>query len=119
MSLKEAVVAHYGRGDLLARIEAGLIMLDVDYTPANKALADIQTSTPLELGLGWAISWKKPAFVGRAALLAEKQRGPASALVGLAIDHAEFMRQHHALGLTVPFPFTAWRAVIPLHASGG
>lgn len=102
----------------VARIEAGLIMLDVDYTPANKALADIQTSTPLELGLGWAISWKKPAFVGRAALLEEKQRGSASALVGLAVDHAEFMRQHHALGLTVPFPFTAWRAVIPLHASG-
>ena len=43
----------------VARIEAGLIMLDIDYTPANKAMGDLQTSTPLELGLQWAVSWKK------------------------------------------------------------
>jgi aminomethyltransferase len=102
----------------VARIEAGLIMLDVDYTPANKAMTDAQTSTPLELGLEWAVSWNKGNFVGRKALLAERERGPASTLVGLEIDHAEFERQHHALGLTVPYPFTAWRSVIPLFAAG-
>lgn len=48
----------------VARIEAGLIMLDVDSRPRTRALADIQTSTPLELGLGCAISWKKPGLVG-------------------------------------------------------
>lgn len=102
----------------VARIEAGLIMLDVDYTPANRAMTEAQTSTPLELGLGWAVGWKKPHFVGRRALLAEKQRGPALSLVGLEIDHHEFARQHHALGLTAPYPFTAWRAVVPVHAEG-
>ncbi len=102
----------------VARIEAGLIMLDVDYTPANKAMIDAQTSTPLELGLEWAVSWNKGNFIGRKPLLAEKERGPATALVGLEIDHAEFERQHHALGLTVPYPFMAWRAVIPLFADG-
>ena len=99
----------------VARVEAGLIMLDVDYTPANKAMIEEQTSTPLELGLEWAVSWSKGSFVGRKALLAEKQRGPATVLVGLEIDHAEFERQHHALGLPVPYPFLAWRAVIPLY----
>ncbi|MGH7488153.1 MAG: glycine cleavage T C-terminal barrel domain-containing protein, partial [bacterium] len=102
----------------VARIEAGLIMLDIDYTPANKAMTDAQTSTPLELGLNWAISWKKGNFVGRKALAAEKERGSASVLMGLEIDHKEYERQHHALGLTVPYPFLAWRAVVPLYAEG-
>jgi aminomethyltransferase len=102
----------------VARVEAGLIMLDVDYTPANKAMIEAQTSTPLELGLEWAVHWGKGSFVGRKALLAEKQRGSTTTLVGLEIDHAEFERQHHAMGLPVPYPFLAWRAVIPLHAGG-
>ena len=102
----------------VARIEAGLIMLDVDYTPANKAMTEAQTSTPLELGLGWAVNFKKGNFVGRAALLAEKERGSTIKLVGLEIDHSAFMHQHHELGLTVPYPFLAWRAVIPLCAEG-
>jgi aminomethyltransferase len=102
----------------VARIEAGLIMLDIDYTPANKAMTDGQTSTPLELGLNWAISWKKGNFVGRKALLAEKEHGSSLTLMGLEIDHKEYERQHHELGLTVPYPFQAWRAVIPLYAEG-
>lgn len=102
----------------VSRIEAGLIMLDIDYTPANKAMTDAQASTPLELGLGWAISWKKGNFVGRKALLEEKQRGSVTVLMGLEIDHKEYERQHHELGLTVPYPFIAWRAVIPLYAGG-
>jgi aminomethyltransferase len=102
----------------VARIEAGLIMLDVDYTPANKAMTDAQASTPLELGLQWAVSWSKGSFVGRKALLEERERGSITLLAGLEIDHAEFERQHHALGLPAPYPFLAWRAVIPLYADG-
>lgn len=102
----------------VARIEAGLIMLDIDYTPANKAMTDGQTSTPLELGLSWAVSWKKGNFVGRKALWSEKQNGSSIVIVGLEVDHKEYERQHHALGLTVPYPFVAWRAVVPLYANG-
>jgi aminomethyltransferase len=102
----------------VSRIEAGLIMLDIDYTPANKAMTDAQTSTPIELGLNWAISWKKGNFIGRKALLAEKENGSTIQFVGLEIDHKEFERQHHELGLTVPYPFMAWRAVIPLYVDG-
>ena len=32
---------------------------------------------------GWAVGWKKPAFWGREALLAEKAAGPARILRGL------------------------------------
>ncbi len=86
----------------VARIEAGLIMLDVDYTPANKAMIDAQTSTPLELGLGWAVSWNKGNFVGRQALLAERSRGSATMLVGLEIDHLEFERPMASSSATPP-----------------
>lgn len=101
----------------VSRIEAALIMLDIDYTPAYKAMTDAQTSTPLELGLGWAVSLKKGNFVGRKALAQEKARGSTIKLVGLEIDHREFERQHHELGLTVAYPFIAWREVIPLYAN--
>jgi glycine cleavage system aminomethyltransferase T len=43
----------------VARIEAGLMLLDVDYVPANKALIESQTSSPFELDIGWAVSLDK------------------------------------------------------------
>lgn len=98
----------------VCRIEAGLIMLDVDYTPAPRALTDAQASSPFELGLGWAVSFTKGPFVGRKALLAEKERGPNLVLVGLAVDHVAFARAHEALGLTTPYPLVPWRAVTPV-----
>ena len=32
---------------------------------------------PVQAGAGWAVGWRKPAFWGREALLAERERGPA------------------------------------------
>lgn len=98
----------------VARIEAGLIMLDVEYVPAPKTLAEIQTSSPYELGLGWAVHLKKSAFVGKRALAEEKQRGPGLVLVGIEIDHAAFEIAHEQIGLTTPLPFIPWREVVPL-----
>jgi aminomethyltransferase len=39
--------------------------------------------SPLQAGAGWALGWKKDAFFGRDALLAEKQAGPRRRLRGL------------------------------------
>ncbi len=58
----------------VARIEAGLIMLEIDYTPANKAMTDAQTSTPLELGMNWAISWRKATRRTQSAACRERAR---------------------------------------------
>ncbi|MGH9314593.1 MAG: aminomethyltransferase family protein, partial [Vicinamibacterales bacterium] len=60
----------------VARIEAGLLLIDVDYVPARKALIESQTSSPYELDLGWTVNLKKDRFVGREALAAEARRGP-------------------------------------------
>ncbi len=95
----------------VARIEAGLVMLDVDYTPAPRAFTDAQASSPFELGLGWAVHLGKGNFVGKKALAEEKQRGSPLAFVGLEIDHVAFDRAHDRLGLTTPYPFTPWRGI--------
>jgi aminomethyltransferase len=39
--------------------------------------------TPNQARSGWAVGWKKPAFWGRDALMAEKEAGPARLLWGL------------------------------------
>lgn len=103
----------------VSRIEAGLIMLDVDYTPATKALTDSVASSPFELGLGWAVNFAKPVFNGKKALLEEKRRGPSLSLVGLEIDHVAWMEAHEARGLTTQMPFIPWRAVTPVYSGEG
>lgn len=40
--------------------------------------------TSLQAGLGWVVAWDKPEFVGRQAALAERERGVARRLVGIA-----------------------------------
>jgi aminomethyltransferase len=70
----------------IARIEAGLIMLQVDYISARKALAPAQKSSPFEIGLGWVVDLEKPAFNGRQALAKEKESGSYWRLVGLEVD---------------------------------
>jgi aminomethyltransferase len=42
--------------------------------------------TPLQANLGWVVAWEKGEFRGRGALLAERERGPARRLRGLATD---------------------------------
>ena len=41
--------------------------------------------TPLQAGLEWVVSWSKGEFIGRTALLEEKNKGVARRLVGLSI----------------------------------
>jgi aminomethyltransferase len=72
----------------VVRVEAGLILLDVDYTSSRHALIPDQAYSPFELGiLGRLVDFEKPAFVGKRALQAEQASGgPARALVGLELD---------------------------------
>jgi len=100
----------------VARIEAGLILLDVDYVPANRALIEDQKSSPFELGLGWTVALDKPRFVGRTALAAEAARGPAWRLVGIEVQWESLERLHAAVGLPPRLPTVAWRTSVPLYA---
>jgi aminomethyltransferase len=100
----------------VARIEAGLVLLDVDYVPANRALIEDQMSSPFELGLGWTVALDKPRFVGRAALAAEAARAPAWRLVGIEVQWESFERLYAAVGLPPRLPTVAWRTSVPLYA---
>jgi aminomethyltransferase len=50
--------------------------------------------TPVQARAGWAVGWKKPAFWGRDALLAERAAGPARVLRGLASLDRGIPRPH-------------------------
>jgi aminomethyltransferase len=102
----------------VARIEAGLMLLDVDYVPANRALIESQTSSPYELDLGWAVKLEKPGFVGRRALAAEAERGPQWRFVGIQVEWDSFERLFAAVGLAPRVPLAAWRTSVPLYAGG-
>ena len=102
----------------LARIEAGLVMLDVDYHSAHHALIPAQESTPLELGLEWTVSWSKGPFNGRRALRLERERGAAWRFVGLAVDWESLESLYAKVGLPPQLPTVAWRASVPVYRGG-
>ena len=60
----------------VARTEAGLLLLDVDYVGSRKALIPSQRYSPYEMGLSRLVSLDKGPFVGRAALVEERRRVP-------------------------------------------
>ena len=102
----------------IARIEAGLIMLDVDYFSSHHALIEARKSSPYEINLGWAVSAAKGPFNGRRALAAERARGPAWAFVGLEVDWVSFERLYAARGLPPHVSNIAWRTSAPVYRSG-
>ncbi|WP_375487059.1 glycine cleavage system aminomethyltransferase GcvT [uncultured Jatrophihabitans sp.] len=53
--------------------------------------------SPLQARSGWAVGWKKEAFFGRDALLAERERGPERALRGLQALDRGIPRPHMAV----------------------
>jgi aminomethyltransferase len=100
----------------VARIEAGLMLIDVDYVPAKKALIESQTSSPYELDLGWAVHLEKEQFVGKDALAAEKSRGPQWQFVGVEIGWGGLERLYAEVGLATRVPQTAWRMSVPIYS---
>src|SRR5262245_62495751 len=70
----------------VARVEAGLLLIDVDFHGSKKALIDAQKYTPYEMGLGRLVQLDKRPFVGRAALAAERAGGVSRQIVGIEIS---------------------------------
>jgi hypothetical protein len=98
----------------MARVEAGLFMLDVDYTPASHAWIPGQRSSPYEMGLGWTVNLDKQGyFVGRRALEREHREGSSWKMVGLEIDWEGLEREYAAVGMPPQVPATAVRGSIP------
>src|SRR5688572_24920108 len=73
----------------VARVEAGLLLIDVDFHSSRKALIATQKYTPYEMGLGRLVSLDKGRFVGQRTLREEHRRGHARQGVGLEVEWSE------------------------------
>ncbi len=103
----------------IARIEAGLILIEVDYTSSKKAVIESQKFSPAEIGLGKLVDLKKDNFVGRDALVREKKKGGAArALVGLEINWNEVEALFDKMGMAPQVPSTASRVAVPVYHGG-
>ena len=99
----------------VARVEAGLIMLDVDYLSALKCESVNQTSSPYEIGLGWSVHFKKGDFVGRQALEKEKNEGNTPyKFVTCVLDDVAYRGAFESAGIAADLPVKAWRGMHPL-----
>jgi glycine cleavage system T protein (aminomethyltransferase) len=102
----------------LARIEAGLLLIDVDFQSSRKAMIESQKYSPFELGLGRLVDLGKGPFIGRSALRDEQRRGPARQIVGLEVDWTVVERLYEAVGLPPTAPATASRVAVPVYKDG-
>jgi len=105
----------------IARIEAGLILIEVDFDSVRRALIPEQSFSPFELGvLGRFVDFEKPTdFVGRRALEREQERGGRPRrLVGLELEWEPLEELYEARGLTPTLETAASRAPLPLYTRG-
>ena len=102
----------------IARIEAGLLLIDVDFHSSRRAMIDSQKYSPFELGLGRLVELDKGPFIGRSALSAEHRRGSKRQVVGLEVDWTEVERLYDAVGLPPTAPSTASRVAVPVYKDG-
>jgi aminomethyltransferase len=101
----------------VARIEAGLLLIEVDFFSSKKAMIEPQSYSPYEMGLGRLVALDKNRFIGQQALRAEQTRGSARQVVGLEIDWPEAERLYDARGLAPAVPATASRVAVPVYRS--
>ncbi len=102
----------------VSRIEAGLLLIDVDFNSSKKALIEEQKYSPFEMGLGRLVHLDKNRFVGQAALLAEQKRGARREIVGLEIDWPEVEVLYEAVGLPPAVSPIASRVAVPVFKEG-
>ena len=102
----------------VARIEAGLLLIDIDFNSSKKALIDDQKYSPYEMGLGRLVSLDKGSFVGQKALAEESRRGALRQIVGLEIAWPEVESIYEKVGLPPAVSSIASRVAVPVYSNG-
>jgi aminomethyltransferase len=101
----------------IARIEAGLLLIDVDYISSKKALIESQKFSPYELGFDRLVHLEKDLFVGKRALAEEQRRGgPPRRLIGLEFEWTSVEQLFDRQGLPPQPPSTASRVHVPVYS---
>ena len=123
----DALVASGSRFDLrpagmlaldVARIEAGLLLIEVDFFSSRKALIPAQQYSPYEMGLGRLVYLNKSTFVGQGALKREHARGGGRRIVGLTVNWEEVEVLYERLHMPPQVPATASRVPVPVYRNG-
>src|SRR5581483_5511765 len=102
----------------VARIEAGLLLIEVDYISSKKALIPSQKYSPYELGFSKMVHLEKENFIGRSALLNDSHHGVPRQLVGLEVNWPEVEDLYDRYGLAPQAPSQASRVHVPVYAGG-
>ncbi len=103
----------------IARVEAGLILISVDYVSSEFAHTEDDLVTPYELGLGWAVKLDRGNFVGRKALRAANEEGPPRCVVGLEIEWQPLEEAYMAADLMPELTMTVCREPVPVYSDEG
>jgi aminomethyltransferase len=102
----------------VARIEAGLLLIEVDFFGSRKAMIPAQMYSPFELGMSRLVNLDKGRFIGQRALRAEHARGHARQIVGLGIDWTDVERIYDSAGLPPTVAAAASRTAVPVYREG-
>ena len=104
----------------VTRIEAGFVLQGVDYVSAKSCITESLKSTPEDAGLGWTVKLDRPGWIGRDALLRERDRGGSTwQLVGLELDWAELEQLYDRYKLPPHLAPAACRIAVPVYDSSG
>jgi aminomethyltransferase len=102
----------------VARVEAGLLLIEVDFNSSKKALIESQKYSPYEMGLGRLVQLDKAPFVGRTALAREHADGPSRQIVGLDVSWPAIEALYDDVGLAPQIAATASRVAVPVYRNG-
>ena len=90
---------------LMARIEAGLLLLNTDFESSRFGWNDEHRSTPIELGFGWMLPDldRDRPFIGHRAIKREVDEGTSRwKMVGLIVDWKAYDEMYQKAGLVPP-----------------
>src|SRR6266446_610087 len=100
----------------VSRVEAGLLLIEVDYTSSKRALIASQKYSPYELGFAKMVHLEKDNFIGKQALARDQKNGVPRQLVGLEVDWTDVEALYERYGLTPAAPTQASRVAVPLYS---
>lgn len=103
----------------MTRIEAGFVLLGVDYFSSPHVTVATKKYSPFEIGLDWTVELEREPFVGQKALLAERKHGRTHrALVGLELDWGHLESLYSACEMPPQLPVGASRESLPVYSAG-
>lgn len=102
----------------VSRIEAGLLLIEVDFFSSRKAMIPSQMYSPFELGMHRLVNLDKGKFIGQQALRTEHLRGSPRQIVGLEVDWNAVEKIYDRVGLAPAVAATASRLAVPVYRNG-